>query len=387
MAKSKTVARTRTVNRGGAARASVDLHDVQALVSVIDSGSFTKAASRVGLPKSALSRRVTRLEQSLGVRLLQRTTRSLSLTEAGAEYHRRATLALGQLSEASDVAVEANQEPAGLIRVTGPVDVGTSFLAPALVEFVKLYPKVCIEVDLTPRFVDLVAEGFDLAVRAGKMRDSSLVARMLGKSRGLLVASPDYIAQRGHPKDVADLVNHECILFRPVNGAQTWVLEGPEGEVRVTVRGALAGSDFPFIRSAALAGAGIALVPLGAIYEDLMAGRLVGVLVPYEGLSGAIHLVYPSARYLPLRVAKLRDFLLERLKMPEGDELKRLCREKCPEAARQKLNGKHAHHTNGASTNGRSHPVGFDESPEGSQTSGDRLTHQEVGRKRRRAAK
>lgn len=383
MAKSKTVARTRTVNRPGSARANVDLHDVQALVSVIDSGSFTKAATRVGLPKSALSRRVTRLEQSLGVRLLQRTTRSLSLTEAGAEYHRRATLALGQLSEASDVAVEANQDPAGLIRITGPVDVGTSFLAPALVDFVKLYPKVFIEVDLTPRFVDLVAEGFDLAVRAGKMRDSSLVARTLGKSRGLLVASPDYIARRGHPKDVADLVNHDCILFRPVNGAQTWVLEGPEGEVRVTVRGALAGSDFPFIRSAALAGAGIALVPLGAIYEDLMAGRLVGVLVPYEGLSGAIHLVYPSARYLPLRVAKLRDFLLERLKMPEGDELNRLCQEKCPEAARQKLNGQKLN----GQPNGGGHSLGFREPPERIPESGDRLTHQKVGRKRRRASK
>lgn len=353
MAKSKTVAHRTTVSRP-----AVDLHDVEALVSVIDSGSFTKAAARIGLPKSALSRRVTRLEQALGVRLMQRTTRSLSLTEAGAEYHRRATLALGQLHEASDVAVEANQEPAGLIRITGPVDVGTSFLAPALVEFVRLYPKVCIEVDLTPRFVDLVAEGFDLAVRAGKLRDSSLVARTLGKSRGLMVASPEYIARRGHPSSVADLVNHDCVLFRPVNGAQTWVLEGPNGEERATVRGPLAGSDFPFVRSAALLGAGVALMPLGACFEDLMAGRLVGVLLTYEGFSGAMHLVYPSARYLPLRVAILRDFLVERLKIPTTEELSDLCGG-CPKAQ-----------------------------PKGSAIStGDHPPHQKVGRKRVRAPK
>jgi hypothetical protein len=136
----------------------------------------------------------------------------------------------------------------------------------------------------------------------------------------------------------------------------------------------LAGSDF-HSSAARLAGAGIALVPLGAVYEDLLAGRLVGVLLPYQWLSGAIHLVYPSARYLPLRVAKLRDFLLERLQMPEGDELNRLCHEKCPEAARQRLNG----------MNGKT--LGDGAPPDRIPESGDRLTHQKVGRKRQAGAK
>ena len=147
--------------------------------------------------------------------------------------------------------------------------------------------------------------------------------------------------------------------------------------------------DFPFIRPAALAGAGIALVPLGAVYEDLMAGRLVGVLVPYQWLSGAIHLVYPSARYLPLRVAKLRDFLLERLKIPEGDELNRLCSEKCPEAARQKLNGKANGHsvTTHSLENHSVTTLGDGAPPDRIPESGDRLTHQKVGRKHRAGAK
>ncbi len=346
MGKARTVAKKAT--NGGP---PVDLHDVEALVSVVESGSFTKAATRSGLPKSALSRRVARLEQSLHVRLLQRTTRSLSLTEAGAEYHRRAAEALTQLREARDVALETTQEPQGTIRITAPVDVGTGFLTPVLVAFTKRYPKVNVEVDLTPRYVDLVAEGFDLAVRAGKLRDSSLVARLLGRSHLVLVASPEYLERRGRPSSVAELAQHDCILFRPVNGANTWALSGPHGEEKVVVRGPLAGSDFPFVRNAALLGAGIALMPLGACFDDLRSGELVGILHEHQGIEGAIHLVYPSASYLPLRVAMLRDFLLEHLKVPSREDVAKLCRS-CPSAGdpghqskvgpkRQKTSGRH----------------------------------------------
>lgn len=323
--------RSKPVAKRAAQRSPVDLHDVEALVAVVEAGSFTLAASRSGLPKSALSRRVARLEQTLGVRLLQRTTRSLSLTEAGSEYARRTSLALAELREAGDVVTEANDEAAGLVRVTAPADL-SSMLAPALLRFEAQHPKVVIEVDLSNRFVDLVTEGFDLAVRAGRLRDSSLVVRTLGSSAGVLVASPAYLARRGAPASPGELDGHDCLAFRSQSGKATWELVGPEGEVRVEVRGRLGANDFTFLRAAALHDGGIALLPLGACYDDIVAGRLVGVMPGYHGLAGAIHLVYPSARFLPQRVVLLRDFLLRELKLPTVEEVARLCTKSQPSA-------------------------------------------------------
>lgn len=294
--------------------AEVDLADVVAFVRVVDAGSFTRAAEQSSLPKSALSRRVSRLEGSLGVRLLQRTTRSLSLTDAGAAYHARVSAALGQLNEAKDIASEATQDPAGVVRITAPVDIGAGPLTSSLAKFARLYPKIHVEVDATPRLVDLVGEGFDLAVRAGKLRDSSLVARKLGDSPLLLVATAAYLKERGAPKKLSDLERLDCILLRATKGEATWKLEGPRGEESVRVRGPLSGTDFSFVRAAALRGAGVALIPLPAAIEDLHAGHLEWVLPNYMGAKSPIHLVYPSARFVPHRVAVLRDFLAEHLR-------------------------------------------------------------------------
>jgi DNA-binding transcriptional LysR family regulator len=287
----------------------VDLNDVVALVQVVDAGSFTAAAAVLGLPKSAVSRRVARLEEALGVRLLQRTTRSLHLTDAGLAYHTRAAAALGALTEAKDVATEATGEPRGTVRLTAPVDMGGAVLASVLAGFSRAFPKVNVDVELTGRLVDLVAEGFDLAIRAGQLRDSSLVARRLAEAHMVLFASPEY-----------DLAKHACVLFRSKQGEAKWTLEGPRGKESVVVRGSITGDDFSFVRSVAAEGGGIALAPVPGTAADFAAGRLVAVLTDHHGPSSPVNLVYPSARFLPQRVAVLRDYLLKNFKIPDPCE-------------------------------------------------------------------
>lgn len=328
MSKSKTVAKLRTTNerserpssdppsqrRLASGRGEVELTDVVAFVRVVDAGSFTRAASGSVWPKSALSRRVARLEHALGVRLLQRTTRSLGLTDAGAAYHARASAALAQLSEARECATHTTQDPSGVVRITVPVDMGTGAFSAVLTQFAQRYPKIHVEVDLSPRMVDLVAEGFDLAVRAGRLRDSSLVAKRLGHSPLIVVGSPDYLARHGRPKRPADLEQHACVLFRASKGEMTWKLENPRDEQHtVKVHGPLSGSDFSFVRAAAIAGAGLALLPALAVTSDVEAGKLEWLLQSWVGPSSPVHLVYPSARFVPQRVAVLRDFLTEHL--------------------------------------------------------------------------
>jgi DNA-binding transcriptional LysR family regulator len=297
-----------------------DLNDVVAFVRVVEAGSFTGAAAQLGLPKSAVSRRVARLEEALGVRLLQRTTRSLHLTDAGVAYHARAAGALSTLSEARDVATEATGEPRGTVRLTAPVDMGGGVVAEVLTKFAREFPRVCVDVELTARLVDLVAEGFDLAIRAGQLRDSSLVARRLAEAQMVLVASPEYLKRRGTPRTPADLAKHECILWRSRQGEAKWSLEGPRGTETVVVRGSLAGDDFTFVRAVAAQGGGVGLVPVPGTAPDFEAGRLVPVLTDYHGPSSPVHLVYPSARFLPQRVAVLRDFLIQNFRIPDPCE-------------------------------------------------------------------
>lgn len=313
MEKSKSVADAGTIH-------DVDLSDVVAFARVVEAGSFTGASRVANLPKSALSRRVARLEEALGVRLLQRTTRTLSLTDAGSAYYERASSGLAQLKEARDLAAEQTQEPAGIVRITCPVDIGEGPLTALLTEFVRRYPKIHVEVDATPRLVDLVGEGYDLAIRAGRLRDSSLVARKVGETPTVLLASPEYLTRRGRPKKLADLAKHDCVLFRSSKGESTWKLIGPKGEESVSVRGPLSGSDFAFIRSVAQKGAGIALLPVPSAMQDIHTGVLEWILPKYRGPANPVHLVYPSARFVPQRVAVLRDFLADHLviRCPDG---------------------------------------------------------------------
>ena len=289
------------------------LNEVEAFVAVVQARGFTRAAERLGIPKSGVSRRVARLEATLGVRLIHRTTRSFHLTEVGARYFERASRALTELEEARSEASSSSGSPTGVVRITVPTDAGAGPVVRALAKFILEYPEVRVEVETSARFVDLVAEGFDLALRGGKLQDSTLVARKLGGVPFILVASRDYIARRGLPARLSDLSEHECILFRTKNGRSAWTLNGPRGAESVDVKGRLSGSDYAFVMGAVVAGAGIAFVPSAAMPCDT--SHIVRVLPDYEGPQGIFHLVYPSSRLLPQRVVLLRDFLIEHLKL------------------------------------------------------------------------
>jgi DNA-binding transcriptional LysR family regulator len=288
---------------------TVDLNAVATFVRVVDRGGFTSAAAALGVPKSSVSRSVKRLEQELGVRLLQRTTRRLSLTEAGRAYYERVSSSLAGMDEARAAIGLMQDAPRGVVRVTAPPDIGAILLAPIVARFVRKFPEVRAELSLTSRYVDLVQEGFDLALRMGKLSDSTLVARSLGSIDAGLYASKAYLARSGTPKKLADLEKHTCVLFRATNGRIRWQLEGPRGPESVEVSGPIVADDMTFLREAILAGGGIGFMPA----PNLRGANLVRVLPEY-GMHGVpAHIVYPSARYVPQRVALLRDAFVEEI--------------------------------------------------------------------------
>lgn len=295
----------------------MDLEGVEVFVKVVEAGSFTEAGKQLGLPKSTVSRRISRLEDTLGVRLLQRTTRKLALTDAGTAYFERVAPALHSV-RAADVEVgEMQSTPRGNVRVTAPFDFGTSFLADIATQFVDSHPEIRVDVSLTDQMIDLIAEGYDLAFRGGKLEDSSLVARPVGRGKSWLVASPSYLAERGAPETPEELENHECVLFRSADGQSRWALEGPEGATStVAVSGRVNADEYGFVKSVVLTGRGIGCIPWLLCSRDLAGGRLVRVLPGWGAPGGQMHLVYPSARYLPQRVVLFRDFVLEWVKNP-----------------------------------------------------------------------
>ncbi len=296
----------------------MDLNRVAIFARVVEHGSFTAAAKSLGLPKSSVSRSVTRLEDDLGVRLLRRTTRQLSVTDAGREYFQRARTALDGLDEAANAVSDREREPQGVVRLTAPVDIGVSVLSDILPRFTAAYPKIHVELSLSARVVDLVEEGFDLAVRAGRLRDSSLVARKLAESPGGLFASPEYLKRKKKPRKLKDLASHDCVLFRAHGGRATWELLGPHGVETVDVGGTVSGDDMMFVQEAVRYGLGIGVLPTflsGCVARE---SGFVRVLPDYASQPSTIHLVSPSARQVPVRVALLRDFLFEELRSRLG---------------------------------------------------------------------
>ena len=291
----------------------MDLNLAAVFVRVVEAGSFTAAAAALGLPKSSVSRAVARLEAELGVRLLQRTTRALGLTEAGRTYHERARAAVQALAEAATEAAESGGEVRGLVRLAAPPD-AAPILADLCVELTRRHAELRVDLVLTAKHVDLIEERLDLAIVSGHLADSTLVARRLGTTESWLLAAPRYLRRRGRPRAVANLGHHECVLMRAPTGRSTWALAGPAGEARVEVSGRVGGDGMAFVRAAAVAGAGIALLP-GFLCTDEVARReLVRVLPRYAAPGAPVHLVLPSARLVPARVAVLRDFLIERLR-------------------------------------------------------------------------
>ncbi len=293
--------------------ATLDLSGIEVFIQVVKAGSFTAAGERLGLPKSTISRRVTRLEQELGARLLHRTTRQLRLTEVGSEFYDRVSKAVDDLEDAARSVSHDQEIPRGLIRLTAPVDFAFSYLGDIIASFRKLYPDVEVDVEVTQRTINLVEEGFDLALRAGKLADSTLVATKLADTEFALFASPQYLAARGQPKVLSDLAQHDCLLFRGRPGRRRWALEGPSGLETVEVSGHVSANDFSFLHGMLLADAGITQLPRFIVKCDIHAGRLTEVLPEYKSTNGALYLVYPSSRHLSAKVRAFRDHVLKEL--------------------------------------------------------------------------
>jgi DNA-binding transcriptional LysR family regulator len=287
----------------------MQLDAIATFVKVVQLQSFSKAAAQLGLPKSGVSRRIAKLEEDLGVRLLRRTTRALFLTDVGASYYERAGLALEALRDAESAAKNAQASPTGTVRFSAPLDVGLALLPDIVASFAKKYPGIRVDGEFSQRRVDLVAEGIDLALRVGKLSDSSLTARRVGKVQNAIVATPKYFATEGRPRTARDLGNHQCILFRPKDDRARWPLHGPGGLETVDVRGALGGDDFTFVRELALRSMGIALVPAFLVYKDIAQKRLARVLPEYTTPGVDFHIVQPATRFVPQRVRLFSDFL------------------------------------------------------------------------------
>jgi DNA-binding transcriptional LysR family regulator len=289
--------------------AAVDLNRIATFVRVVDEQSFTAAAKTLGLPKSSVSRSVAALEAEVGVRLLVRTTRKLALTDAGRAFYERARDAVAGLEEATAAVADMGREPRGTVRLTAPADLGQQLLPDVVARFTRKHPHIRLEVVLTGRVVDMVEEGFDLAVRAARLDDSSLVARRLGSGALGLFASSAYLRRRGRPKNVAELATHECVLFRGSAGRSTWRLTGPNGVETVEVNGVIDVDDMGFVHGAVAAGAGVGLLPL-FLTPETDGERIVRVLPDYALRGATVHLVSPPGRLEPARVKLFRDFLV-----------------------------------------------------------------------------
>ena len=283
----------------------MDLNETAVFVRVVQAGSFSAAARQLGLPTSTVSTRVARLERRLGVTLLQRTTRRLHLTDLGELYFRHAEAGLANLLDAEAALTESVGEPKGRLRVTAPADLGDRLLSGIVCRMRRACPQVALELVLTSQYVDLVGEGIDVAIRAGALKDSSLIARNVGVARWQLFASPDYLA--GAPELAAPqaLRHHRCLQFAPL-GRDAWTLSGPTGSVTLPMPGLVLVDDIRLVRAMAVADIGVALLPAFLCGEELKAGQLVRVLPEWQARADPIHLVYPRQRFVP---PKLRVFV------------------------------------------------------------------------------
>jgi DNA-binding transcriptional LysR family regulator len=289
---------------------------MQVFVRVVEAGSFVKAAGQLEISTTAVSRLVADLEAHLGTRLLQRTTRRLSLTAAGSDYFDRCQQIVGAVEEAEALVGLEAQRPFGTLRVSGPVVFGTLHLAPVLAAYSARYPEVRVDISLADRIVDLVDEGFDVAIRiAGRLADT-LVARRLTTVRIALCASPEYLRRHDTPHAPSDLATHNCLLYTISERPAEWTFEGPQGSVSVKVAGSLRSNNGDLLHTAALAGEGIVVLPTFIVGDDLQQGKLVRVLPRYCQPDLAAYAVYPTRRHLPAKVRSFVDFLAEAFSDP-----------------------------------------------------------------------
>ena len=285
--------------------------EMRVFAAVVDAGSFIGASNAIEMSKAAVTRYVQDLEARLGVRLLHRTTRKLSLTEEGATFHARCKELLSNVDEAEAEITSRAGEASGLLKVSAPLSFGILHLAPLWAEFMTRHPKVRLEVTLSDRVVDLVEEGFDMAVRIARLPSSSLISRKIALTRIVVCASPAYLKKHGTPKHPRELVDHTVLGYTLASWGDTWEFDGPEGHVSVKVSPSLHTNSGDTCRAVALQHQGIILQPSFLVGGDLKSGALVQVLPEYLSLALGIYAVYPTRKHLSPKVRLLIDFLIE----------------------------------------------------------------------------
>ncbi|MGA6104174.1 LysR family transcriptional regulator [Pseudomonas solani] len=284
------------------------LDDALIFTRVVELHSFTQAAHSLGMQKSTVSRRIALLEERLGVRLLNRTTRKLRLTEVGQAYYERCRQIMVDFAEAEQAVMQLQQEPSGLLRITAPIEFGQLFLGKVLGTFMSQYPEITAEVEITSRDVDPLEEGVDIAIMVGQPQDSTLIARKLFENGRRLCASPAYLAAHGTPHDVLALAGHRAVLL-PQDPQRYW----PLLDESVPCQRVLHCNNITFAREAVLSGAGIASLPLMITEDAVRRGELVELLPGVQLPSGEIYAVYPSRRFQAMKVKAFLDFLMASL--------------------------------------------------------------------------
>jgi DNA-binding transcriptional LysR family regulator len=286
------------------------LASMQAFVQVVDSGSFAGAAKRLAASPAAVTHHVQALEDRLGVQLLNRTTRRLSLTEVGRTFYQHSAQILAQVEEAERSATLLQTTPRGLLRLNTSEGIARVVM-PLIAEFTAAHPEMSFDVVLTDRMVDMVEGGFDLALRAGPLPDSSLISRKLALGKLILCAAPDYLARRGAPQRPEDLAGHNCLIYQMLGNE--WRFNGRAGDVAVAVSGNLRSNSLEAVRRAALSGQGIGLLAAVVVAEDLQKGALVRLLPEYDANEVVIQAVYPASRHLSVKTRSFLGFLAQRM--------------------------------------------------------------------------
>jgi DNA-binding transcriptional LysR family regulator len=285
------------------------LDAMQMFVRIVETGSLSAVARELGTTQPTVSKQLTALERHLKTRLLHRTTRKLSLTEAGRLYYDTCKRVVDELREAEGTLSQWQNSLSGRIHVNTSIAFGEAFITPLMLEFQRRHPALSVHLSLDDRFIDLVAEGVDVAVRLGRLSDPNLVARRLGSSRRILVATPAYLERHGFPERPEDLVHHNCLLYTYLSTGNEWVFAGEEGEIRVRVSGNFESNNGHTLREAVNASLGIAMAPDWLAYDGLRSGKVVAILQRFEPPPFDISAVYPSNRMLTAKVRALNEFL------------------------------------------------------------------------------
>lgn len=291
------------------------LTEMEAFATVVDQGGFTDAAKKMGISKSAVSKHVSSLETRLGARLLNRTTRRVSPTEIGLAYYDRARRVLNDAGEADALVTAMQSAPSGMLRVSVATDFGVNHLSPILGDFLHAFPDITVNMVLNNRYVELISEGFDMAIRVGELEDSSLRARKLTETNKRMIASPEYFKKHGHPQRIDDLNDHKLLHYSNQAAGNVWKITAPSGEVRqVRTAGSLTVNDGQSLLNAAIGGLGIAYLPSFLYAEPMRQGLLEDAIPDLPMETQGIYAIYPPGRYTQPKVRAFIDFLVEKFR-------------------------------------------------------------------------